>query len=92
MCLCVLEHFALLGFELMCCYKLEFLSDDLQQEFSWCFVFTPLFVESLLAMVVSVYCIRHEKTFEVRIVGGSREDVGLFKSLWKLLVICWPDL
>lgn len=65
MCLCLFEHLILIAFEILCCYKLEFLDKDLQHEFSWCFVFTPLFVESLLAMIVSVYCIRHERSFEV---------------------------
>jgi hypothetical protein len=64
MCLCMLEHLVLISFEILSCYKLEYVTPEMH-EFSWCFVFTPLFLESLIAMVISVYCIRHEKPFEV---------------------------
>ncbi|KAI6233816.1 hypothetical protein M3Y99_00872900 [Aphelenchoides fujianensis] len=64
MCLCTIQHLLLAAFEVLCCYKLEFLADEVHSEVSWCFVFTPLFIQSLFAMIVSVYCIRHDKSFE----------------------------
>ncbi|KAI6229429.1 J domain-containing protein [Aphelenchoides besseyi] len=65
MCLCMIQHLLLVAFEVLCCYKLEFINEETPgEDISWCFVFTPLFIQSLFAMVVSVYCIRHDKSFE----------------------------
>jgi hypothetical protein len=34
-------------------------------ELTWVLVFAPLFVESFMAMIIAIWCIRHEKPFEV---------------------------
>ncbi|KAI6201982.1 hypothetical protein M3Y96_00900100 [Aphelenchoides besseyi] len=65
MCLCMIQHLLLVAFEVLCCYKLEFINEETPgEDISWCFVFTPLFIQSLFAMLVSVYCVRHDKSFE----------------------------
>lgn len=66
MCFCTLEHILLAMFLLLCCYKLEFADTPDGQQMSWLVVCTPLFVQSFMAMIVSVWSIRHDKTFEVR--------------------------
>uniref|UniRef100_A0A915EFY8 Uncharacterized protein n=1 Tax=Ditylenchus dipsaci TaxID=166011 RepID=A0A915EFY8_9BILA len=58
MCFCTLEHILLL-----CCYKLHY-RDVMEGELSWLLVFSPLFFQSFMAMIISVWCIRHDKTFE----------------------------
>ncbi|KAH7729588.1 Transmembrane Fragile-X-F-associated protein [Aphelenchoides avenae] len=64
MCFCTLEHILLVMFQLLCCYKLEFAETPDGKQMSWLVVCTPLFVQSFMAMIVSVWSIRHDKTFE----------------------------
>lgn len=47
-------------FELLVCYKL-----DAEGNILWLFVFIPLFFESLLSILVCVWSLRREKSFEV---------------------------
>lgn len=55
------EHLLLLMFELLVCYKLDAIGNIL-----WLFVFIPLFFESLLSILVCIWSLRREKSFEVK--------------------------
>ncbi|KAI1724905.1 transmembrane fragile-X-F protein [Ditylenchus destructor] len=65
MCFCTLEHILLLMFDLLCCYKLHNKDNIDGEQLSWLLVFSPLFVQSFIAMIIAVWSIRHDKAFEV---------------------------
>jgi len=61
-----LEHILLLTFELLLCFKLENPNGEIEGvQLSWVLVFSPLFIQSFVAMVISIWCIRNDKLFEV---------------------------
>jgi hypothetical protein len=63
-----IEHCILTGFLLLCSYKLD-LGDSFEgKQLSWFVVFTPLFILSFVSMVISVWSIRHDKTFEFELL------------------------
>uniref|UniRef100_A0AC34GVF1 J domain-containing protein n=1 Tax=Panagrolaimus sp. ES5 TaxID=591445 RepID=A0AC34GVF1_9BILA len=63
-----MEHCILTGFLLLCSYKLD-LGDSFEgKQLSWFVVFTPLFILSFVSMVISVWSIRHDKTFEFELL------------------------
>lgn len=63
MCFCTLEHILLLMFAFLFCYKLNYFNEN--KKISWLLVFSPLFFQCFMAMMISIWCIRHDKTFEV---------------------------
>ncbi|CAJ0929214.1 unnamed protein product, partial [Mesorhabditis belari] len=65
MLLTTIEHVILCSFEVLIFYKLEYAPDDPQ--FSWIFVFTPLFCLSIFAISLSIWAIRHDKPFELEL-------------------------
>uniref|UniRef100_A0A7E4V1V1 Transmembrane protein 185B n=1 Tax=Panagrellus redivivus TaxID=6233 RepID=A0A7E4V1V1_PANRE len=65
---CFLEHIILIMFQVLVCYKLEMGDSAEGVAVSWLVVFIPLFAESFLAMIVSVWSIRHDKTFEFELL------------------------
>uniref|UniRef100_A0A183U6J1 XK-related protein n=1 Tax=Toxocara canis TaxID=6265 RepID=A0A183U6J1_TOXCA len=60
--LCTGEHALLSMFEVLACYKLQ--SAPPLEELPWLLVFAPLFALSLLSIVVAIWAIRHDKSFE----------------------------
>uniref|UniRef100_A0A914ZG54 Rab-like protein 3 n=1 Tax=Parascaris univalens TaxID=6257 RepID=A0A914ZG54_PARUN len=60
--LCAGEHSLLTMFEVLVCYKLQ--SQLSLDELPWLLVFAPLFTLSLLSIVIAVWAIRHDKSFE----------------------------
>lgn len=65
MCFCTLEHILIVMFELLFCYKLSHIQSSESEHLTWILIFSPLFAQCFMAMIVSVWCIRNEKTFEV---------------------------
>lgn len=66
MCFQTLEHVLLLIFQLLVYLKIEYYSHVDKEQLTWLLVFTPLFVQSFMAMIIAIWCIRHEKSFEVK--------------------------
>jgi hypothetical protein len=66
MCFQTLEHILLMMFQILVYMKLEhYYTGKEKAELTWVLVFAPLFVESFMAMIIAIWCIRHEKPFEV---------------------------
>ena len=62
MIVCAGQHFLLLLFELLICYKLEAgNSTNLQ----WLLCFVPLIFEAIVAIIVCVWSVRQERSVEV---------------------------
>ncbi|CAD5224239.1 unnamed protein product [Bursaphelenchus xylophilus] len=62
MCLTTIQHLFLIAFAVLCVYKLEFAPND--KEFTWSLACLPLFIESIVAMVIAVWSVRNDRTFE----------------------------
>lgn len=65
MILCTGEHALLCMFEALACYKLQ--SEATIDELPWLLVFAPLFALSLLSIIVAIWAIRHDKSFELEL-------------------------
>ncbi|VDN92716.1 unnamed protein product [Brugia pahangi] len=63
MILCTGEHGLLILFEVLCCHKLQ--ANATVDELPWLLVFVPIFALSLLSVVVAIWAIRNDKSFEV---------------------------
>ncbi|VDM94997.1 unnamed protein product [Thelazia callipaeda] len=65
MIMCTGEHGLLALFEVLCCYKLQ--SNAKVDELPWLLIFAPIFALSLLSVVVAVWAIRNNKSFELEL-------------------------
>ncbi|MFH4982399.1 hypothetical protein AB6A40_009108 [Gnathostoma spinigerum] len=65
MIMCTCEHVLLFMFEALCCYKLQ--SEASFDVLPWLLVFAPLFALCLLSIVVAIWSIRHDKSFEMEL-------------------------
>lgn len=65
MILCFCEHCLLTGFALFCSFKLEIQGSQIDKQLSWLLLFSPLFILSFFCMIVAVWAIRHDRTFDV---------------------------
>lgn len=66
MCFQTIEHILLVMFQILILIKIEYyqyVKDQIQ--LSWLLVFSPLFAQSFMAMIVAIWCLRHEKPYEV---------------------------
>ncbi|VDM21524.1 unnamed protein product [Wuchereria bancrofti] len=65
MILCTGEHGLLILFEVLCCHKLQ--ANATVDELPWLLVFVPIFALSLLSVVVAIWAIRNDKSFELEL-------------------------
>ncbi|CAG9538716.1 unnamed protein product [Cercopithifilaria johnstoni] len=65
MILCTGEHGLLTLFGVLCCHKLQ--TNATIDELPWLLVFVPIFALSLLSVVVAVWAIRNDKSFELEL-------------------------
>uniref|UniRef100_A0A0R3RS55 Transmembrane protein 185B n=1 Tax=Elaeophora elaphi TaxID=1147741 RepID=A0A0R3RS55_9BILA len=65
MILCTGEHGLLTLFGVLCCHKLQ--TNATVDELPWLLVFVPIFALSLLSVVVAVWAIRNDKSFELEL-------------------------
>jgi hypothetical protein len=61
MILCAGQHFLMLLFEVLACYKLESNDPDLK----WILVFVPVVFESIISIIVCIWSVRQERSIEV---------------------------
>ena len=64
MVICVGLHLLLLMFELLACDKLE----NNRPHVLWILVFIPLIFMSIVSIGISVWAVKHERSFEVRMM------------------------
>jgi hypothetical protein len=66
MCFQTLEHILIILFQVLVLIKIEYYQYIKEQiQLNWLLVFSPLFVQSFMAMIIAIWCMRHEKSFEV---------------------------
>ncbi|VDO34608.1 unnamed protein product [Onchocerca flexuosa] len=65
MILCTGEHGLLTLFGVLCCHKLQ--TNATIDELPWLLVFVPIFALSLLSVVVAIWAIRNDKSFELEL-------------------------
>ncbi|EFO25757.1 hypothetical protein LOAG_02730 [Loa loa] len=65
MILCTGEHGLLTLFGMLCCHKLQ--TNATVDELPWLLVFVPIFALSLLSVVVAIWAIRNDKSFELEL-------------------------
>ncbi|CAJ0564984.1 unnamed protein product, partial [Mesorhabditis spiculigera] len=65
MILTTIEHLILTAFEVLVYFKVQYAMEDVY--FSWIFVFMPIFLLSIVAILVSIWAIRHDKPFELEL-------------------------
>lgn len=65
MILCAGEHGLLTLFELLCYHKLQ--TNATVDELPWLLVFVPVFALSLLSVIVAIWAIRNDKSFELEL-------------------------
>lgn len=62
---CAGEHALLFMFEGLTCYKLQ--SEASFRELPWLLVFAPLLALSLLSIIIAIWAIRHDRSFELEL-------------------------
>uniref|UniRef100_A0A914KMP7 Uncharacterized protein n=1 Tax=Meloidogyne incognita TaxID=6306 RepID=A0A914KMP7_MELIC len=65
MCFQTVEHILILMFQVLVLIKIEYhhyLKEQIQ--LTWLLVFSPLFLLSFIAMIIAIWCMRHEKPYE----------------------------
>uniref|UniRef100_A0A915JAL3 Transmembrane protein 185A n=1 Tax=Romanomermis culicivorax TaxID=13658 RepID=A0A915JAL3_ROMCU len=85
MILSFIQHFLLLIFELLVCFKLDFDSNLL-----WLFVFVPLLFQSLLAIPICVWSQKKGRNYEFEIVFAVNVLQFVFLALKLDAVLMWP--
>lgn len=86
MVLCTGEHALLTLFEALCCYKLQ--TNATVDQLPWLLVFAPIFALSLLSVVVAVWAIRNDKSFEVHLLMSSIKYLVLFLLICQGYKVC----
>jgi len=99
MCFQSLEHALILMFQLLLYYKLEHTESAEYVRLTWLLVFSPLFAECFAAMIISTWCIRHDRSFEFEmffaanivqfVIISFRLDNGLNWSWTSVFIPTW---
>ncbi|KAF7639884.1 hypothetical protein Mgra_00000805 [Meloidogyne graminicola] len=87
MCFQTIEHILLVMFQILILIKIEYyqyVKDQIQ--LSWLLVFSPLFAQSFMAMFVAIWCLRHEKPYEVLVPTWIVFSLFLLCSIYSLTI------
>ena len=85
MVLCAGQHFLLLLFELLACYKL----DSQDAELKWIIVFVPVVFESIISIMVCIWSVRQERSVELELFFSVNVLQFVFIALRLDDMIAW---
>uniref|UniRef100_A0A914XAS8 Transmembrane protein 185A n=1 Tax=Plectus sambesii TaxID=2011161 RepID=A0A914XAS8_9BILA len=87
------EHMLLLTFELLACYKLEIepiqALPDHQTQPMWIIVFVPLFFECTISIVICIWSVRQDKSFEFELFFSVNVLQFVFLALKLDKIVDW---
>uniref|UniRef100_A0A1I8AYN7 XK-related protein n=1 Tax=Meloidogyne hapla TaxID=6305 RepID=A0A1I8AYN7_MELHA len=87
MCFQTVEHILIVMFQVLVLMKIEYYQYLKEQiQLSWLLVFSPLFLESFIAMIIAIWCMRHEKPYEVLVPTWIVFSLFLLCSIYSLTI------